>query len=214
MTVSSFCSTQILSHLVYSGCTIRGECLNRFLVRKSKKSRGGGGENNHLPLCTNTQTNTGASKYQSRQQTKTNRHTLLNTHGAPHPCIENPLSKWATVVNNKHTDCLEAIKRPRWAFSSPLERCNISVPLKGVGVAHYIVCYHRGVIQGKQISEHLNKSTPRTSAPKGFLLLLWFLIEDPGREATSEQSCRPSLTLNGHGDLSDWWPPRVLLAKQ
>lgn len=80
------------------------------------------------------------------------------------------------AVNNKHADCLAAIKRPLRPFSLSLSAAAVRLRPLGsqpaplcavlkvwVLLAH-IVCYSGGVIQGKQISEHLNKSTPRTEA--------------------------------------------------
>lgn len=90
------------------------------------------------------------------KQSHTPKHTL-----SPRPFIEYPFSKWRPVVNNKHTDCLEAIKRPLCAFSSQLNYCNSSVPFKGVGVAHCIVCYHRVLFKE---SRSLNI---RTKVPQG-----------------------------------------------
>lgn len=115
--------------------------------------------NNHLPIRTNTQTNT---HFQVSVSTiNKNRHTLLNIHCPPHPFIESPFSEWLPAVNNKHTDCLEAIKQRLCAFSSQSDYCKSSVPFKAVGVARCIVCCSRVLFKE---SKSLNI---RTKVPQG-----------------------------------------------
>ena len=74
------------------------------------------------------------------KQKQTDTHSRTHTHRPPHPFIECPFSRWLPVGNNKHTDCLEAIKRALWALSSQL---TVLCHWKGVGVARCIVCYRR-----------------------------------------------------------------------
>lgn len=107
-----------------------------------------------LYLQTHTHTLPSINLNNKQKQT---RHTPKYTH----PFIEYPFSEWLPAVNNKHTDCLEVIKRPRSAYSSQLDYCMTPVPLKSVGVAHCIVCYSRVLFKE---SKSLNI---RTKVPQG-----------------------------------------------
>lgn len=135
-----------------------GGCFNHFpwtgpLISNSKGRKQSSA---YIRKHTHAHTHTVPSINLNNKQKQT-RHTPKYTH----PFIEYPFSEWLPAVNNKHTDCLEVIKRPRSAYSSQLDYCMTPVPLKSVGVAHCIVCYSRVLFKE---SKSLNI---RTKVPQG-----------------------------------------------
>lgn len=126
-----------------------------------------GEKNNHYaPTHTNTHFQESISSINKNKHTHTPKHT--------HPFTEYPFSKRLPAVNNKHADCLDAIKRPLRAFSFQLADWNGPALFKSVGVARCIVCYRRVLFKE---SKSLNI---RTKVPQGLRLPSLALIPNRG----------------------------------